>query len=186
MSGRTARLGVLETRVGRIGVLTNERGALARVHFAGTATSDELRGTFEQEGWIVGPEDEGTERALAQIAEYFDAGRRSFELDLALLGTPFQARVWQALREIPYGRTTTYGEIAEALEAPGAARAIGRASHVNPVPIVVPCHRVVGADGELVGFGGGLEVKELLLEHERAVLGYRQELLYPPPGLPGS
>jgi len=181
VTGRTARLGVLETRVGRVAVLTNERGALARVHFAASEPTDALRRRFEGEGWILGPEDEGTERALAQIAEYFDAGRRTFDLELALRGTPFQMRVWQALLEIPYGRTSTYGGIAEALDAPGAARAIGRASHVNPVAIVVPCHRVVGSDGELVGFGGGLEVKALLLEHERSVLGYRQELLFPRP-----
>ena len=90
-----------------------------------------------------------------------------FYLDLHLQGTPFQMKVWQALREIPYGRTASYGEIARKIGSPGASRAVGGANHRNPLPIVIPCHRVIGANGRLVGFGGGLEIKEALLRLER-------------------
>lgn len=103
-----------------------------------------------------------------QLAAYFGGELTQFELPLRLDGTTFQQRVWQELREIPYGSTATYGEIAERLGSPGASRAVGLANNRNPVPIIVPCHRVVGADGALVGFGGGLPCKRWLLDHESA------------------
>lgn len=112
-------------------------------------------------------EDEGaTSELRRQLREYFSGERTSFDLPLALRGTEFQVRVWSALRGIPYGETRSYGEIAEEIASPGAARAVGQANHRNPIPILVPCHRVVGADGSLTGFGGGLETKEWLLERE--------------------
>jgi methylated-DNA-[protein]-cysteine S-methyltransferase len=101
-----------------------------------------------------------------QLAEYFAGGRTAFDLPLRMEGTPFQQRVWAALREIDYGETTTYGALARGLGAPGAARAIGLANGRNPIAVIVPCHRVIGADGSLTGFGGGLERKRLLLELE--------------------
>jgi methylated-DNA-[protein]-cysteine S-methyltransferase len=120
-------------------------------------------------GWRPASEPFGDART--QLAEYFAGRRRRFELPLAMDGTPFQRRVWQALREIPYGRTTTYGELARRIgRSPSASRAVGMANGRNPIAVVVPCHRVVGADGSLTGFGGGLERKRLLLELEAAAL----------------
>lgn len=110
-------------------------------------------------------------RVRAQLEEYFAGKRRAFELELAPEGTPFQLRVWAALRAIPYGRTTSYGDLARTLGDPSAVRAVGAANGRNPLPIVVPCHRVIGADGSMVGFGGGLDTKRWLLAHEGASSG---------------
>jgi methylated-DNA-[protein]-cysteine S-methyltransferase len=106
------------------------------------------------------------ETCLNQLEEYFQGRRTSFSLPLRLKGTPFQKKVWEALLRIPYGRTTTYGAIATALGNRSATRAVGGANHRNPVSIIVPCHRVVGSDGRLTGYGGGLWRKEWLLAHE--------------------
>lgn len=103
------------------------------------------------------------ERARDQLREYFDGRRRTFDLPLELAGTPFQREVWQALLAIPFGATSTYGEIAARIGRPRAVRAVGGAIGRNPVSIVVPCHRVVGSDGSLTGFGGGLPRKRALL-----------------------
>ncbi len=105
---------------------------------------------------------------LAQLTEYFAGSRRAFDLPLAPQGTPFQLRVWQALRTITYGATVSYGELARRLGMAGGARAVGLANGANPLPIIVPCHRVIGADGSLTGFGGGLPIKKALLELEGA------------------
>ena len=103
----------------------------------------------------------------AQLGEYFAGERASFEVPLNMHGSEFERRVWSALCEIPYGETTSYGEIARRVECPGAARAVGVANGRNPIAVIVPCHRVIGADGSLTGYGGGLERKRLLLELEQ-------------------
>lgn len=105
--------------------------------------------------------------AKRQLAEYFNGSRREFRLPLKFRGTDFQEKVWRALQTIPYGQTRSYGEIAAIIGNPKASRAVGGANHKNPILIVVPCHRVIGADGSLVGFGCGLAVKKYLLELER-------------------
>lgn len=105
---------------------------------------------------------------VTQLAEYFAQTRRAFDLPTAPVGTPFQLAVWQQLREIPYGETWTYGDIAARLGNPKAVRAVGLANGRNPLSIVVPCHRVIGASGALTGFGGGIERKEFLLGLENA------------------
>ncbi len=110
---------------------------------------------------------------LAQLEEYFAGARREFDLPLAPRGSPFQRAVWQALTRIPYGETVSYGELARRIGHPQASRAVGLANRTNPLPIVVPCHRVIGADGSLTGFGGGLEIKRRLLALERAHVGRR-------------
>lgn len=102
-----------------------------------------------------------------QLEEYFAGRRQRFDLPLTLKGTPFQQKVWRALLDIPYGQTRTYGDIARAVDCPRGFRAVGMANNRNPVPILVPCHRVVGADGALVGYAGGLELKAALLALER-------------------
>ncbi|KGM09196.1 methylated-DNA--[protein]-cysteine S-methyltransferase [Cellulomonas bogoriensis] len=104
----------------------------------------------------------------AQLAEYFEGRRTTFDVSLDLRGTPFQVRVWTALRDIPYGEQVSYGELARRVGSPGASRAVGLANGRNPVGIVVPCHRVVGATGRLTGYGGGLDRKLHLLDLERA------------------
>ncbi len=113
------------------------------------------------------------ERSLSplrlQLEEYFAGERREFELDLAPSGTPFQLSVWRALCAIPYGETASYGEIAAAVGQPGAARAVGGANNRNPIAIIVPCHRVIGASGSLTGYGGGLPRKRQLLALEAGV-----------------
>ena len=108
--------------------------------------------------------------AKAQLAEYFARTRTQFELPLDAGGTDFEQRVWTLLREIPYGSTTSYGDLARRLGDPKEARAVGAANGKNPIPIIVPCHRVVGSNGGLTGFGGGLDRKRWLLEHEGALL----------------
>lgn len=102
----------------------------------------------------------------AQLQAYFAGELRDFELPLAAAGTPFQQRVWRALCDIPYGETISYGELARRIGQPKAARAVGLANGQNPIAIVVPCHRVIGADGSLTGYGGGLARKRWLLAHE--------------------
>lgn len=105
--------------------------------------------------------------AIDQLEAYFAGERATFDLPLAAVGTAFQRAVWDALRQIPYGETASYGEIARRVGRPGASRAVGLANGANPISIVVPCHRVVGADGSLTGYGGGLERKRFLLDLER-------------------
>jgi len=143
-----------ETPVGRI-CIGEENGVITRVTWS----------KIPQE-YIL----EETELILnckRQLEEYFTGKRKTFDLPLAPKGTEFQQKVWKALQEIPYGETRTYGEIAAAIGNPKAARAVGMANNKNPIGILVPCHRVVGANGKLVGYAGGMEKKEFLLELER-------------------
>lgn len=105
---------------------------------------------------------------IDQLEDYFEGNRQSFSLQLDPLGTPFQQKVWQEILKIPYGKTTSYHEIANHMGNPKALRAVGGANGSNPISIIVPCHRVIGQDGKLVGYGGGLWRKKWLLEHEHA------------------
>jgi methylated-DNA-[protein]-cysteine S-methyltransferase len=124
-------------------------------------------------GWREDPTPFGA--AVEQLTAYFAGDRESFELELAPAGTAFQLAVWEALRTIPYGETRSYGELAAQIGRPGASRAVGAANGNNPLSIVVPCHRVIGADGSLTGYGGGLPRKQWLLSMER---GQAQMPLY--------
>ena len=121
--------------------------------------------------WIEAPELPLLERAVAQINQYFAGTLTSFDLPLAMHGTEFQRRVWDELTRIPFGHTISYGELAARLGNPKASRAVGLANGHNPVSIIVPCHRVIGASGSLTGYGGGLERKQTLLALEKGVLG---------------
>ena len=139
------------------------------------ATGGALSGLYmEQQRYRPGEETFGERddslfaEAVEQLAEYFAGDRSEFDLPLALSGTAFQRTVWSALREIPYGETVSYGEIAMRIGRPTAARAVGLANGKNPVGIIVPCHRVVGSTGDLTGYGGGLDRKRHLLDFERA------------------
>jgi len=138
------------------------------------ATDDGLAGIYfpDHRGASIEPARDRAEHpilvlAAAQLAEYFDGARDRFALPLAARGTAFQSRVWTALAAIPFGETRTYAELARAIGAPAAVRAVGAANGKNPLSIVVPCHRVIGADGKLTGFAGGLDAKRWLLAHEQ-------------------
>ena len=111
-------------------------------------------------------EDEVLKKAVSQLEEYFLGQRKEFTLPLNPQGTPFQKQVWEALRTIPYGETRSYKEVAIAIGNPKACRAVGMANNKNPIAIITPCHRVVGANGKMVGYAGGLGIKEALLEVE--------------------
>ncbi len=118
--------------------------------------------------WVCDPG--GFVQAVSQLTEYFDGTRQQFTLTVTLEGTGFQKRVWQEMSLIPYGQTLSYSGLAERIQNPRACRAVGMASARNPLPIVIPCHRVIGKNGSLVGFGGGLSVKQKLLDLEQAVI----------------
>lgn len=114
--------------------------------------------------------DEGPfQRVKEELDEYFSGGRREFTVNLAPAGTDFQLRVWRALRDIPYGTTISYGELARRIGNANGSRAVGLANGANPIAIIVPCHRVIGSTGKLTGFGGGLDIKQRLLDLERGV-----------------
>jgi methylated-DNA-[protein]-cysteine S-methyltransferase len=109
-------------------------------------------------------------KAISQVGEYFDSKRRKFEVDISFTGTKFQEQVWQQLLTMPHGRLSSYQDIANAIGRPKAVRAVGGATGRNPISIIVPCHRIVGSNGKLTGYGGGLWRKEWLLKHEGCFL----------------
>ena len=164
---------VLDSPLGPLTVVTEDAGV------CGLYVEQGLRKALERrtaEGAPLGdpcrPEDD---RVLSSVSEqltaYFDRELTDFDVPVAAVGTPFQQRVWSALRDIPYGRTRSYGDLAATLGNPAASRAVGAANGRNPVSIVVPCHRVVGSNGRLTGYSGGLTTKEQLLAHERSACG---------------
>jgi methylated-DNA-[protein]-cysteine S-methyltransferase len=161
----------LATPVGEL-VITASDTAVTGVYFP---TSRRGPPPTHQAGWTeakdAGAAAEILARARRQLEEYFARTRTTFDLPLEALGSAFEHRVWNALRTIPYGTTTSYGALAKQLGDKHATRAVGLANGKNPIPIIVPCHRVVGSKGELTGFGGGLDTKRWLLEHEGALLG---------------
>lgn len=108
-----------------------------------------------------------TELAKKELSEYFDGKRKLFDVPYKLNGTDFQLKVWQALKDIPYGKTAAYSDIARAIGKESASRAVGMANNKNKLPIIIPCHRVIGKNGSLVGYGGGLDIKEKLLKLEK-------------------
>jgi methylated-DNA-[protein]-cysteine S-methyltransferase len=169
MTERTRTLwGTIETRFATFAAWVDGAGRLTRFHLdaedAATVDPDAVR----DEGAIAG--------VRRQVEEYCAGTRRVFDVERAARGTAFQQAVWDALMEIPFGATASYGEIARRVGAPRAARAVGLANAVNPVALIVPCHRVIGADGSLTGYGGGLPLKRALLAHEAAVAGRGDDL----------
>jgi methylated-DNA-[protein]-cysteine S-methyltransferase len=143
-------------------LLTAEDGSLIGVHFPGQK-HDRPR----QPHWQRADDELVLAQARAQLAEYFAGQRTQFDLPLDPRGTSFQQAVWRALLAVPFGHTSTYGEIAAAIRRPSAVRAVGSAIGANPIGIVVPCHRIIGRDGSLTGYAGGLERKAKLLALER-------------------
>lgn len=141
----------LETPVGRL-LLCTDGDALTEIRFNAKEVRTDASPVLEQ--------------AERELNEYFAGKRKAFSVPVSPKGTPFQRRIWDALRGIPYGETVSYGEVARRIGSPRACRAAGMANHKNPIPIVIPCHRVIGADGGMTGYGGGLEIKRRLLELE--------------------
>jgi methylated-DNA-[protein]-cysteine S-methyltransferase len=150
-----SRIGRLASPIGTVEVTVNEGGAIVAVSFVDEATDD------------AGALDHACVRALRQLEEYFQGQRQRFELPLEPDGTEFEHKVWNQVRRIPFGATDTYGEIARRLGADSdSARAVGVANARNPIAIIIPCHRVIGADGDLTGYAGGLDRKKWLLDME--------------------
>lgn len=143
-----------DTYAGRIGI-AEEDGAITNL-------------IFSERDWII-EETYLIKETKRQLDEYFEGKRKDFDIPTRLEGTDFQKKVWQELKKIPYGKTATYKEIAEAVGCPRGFRAVGLANNKNPISIIYPCHRVIGSNGSLTGYGGGLDVKEKLLALERGV-----------------
>ena len=158
-----------------VGIAT--AGGLCRLEFADRPGMRELLGASPRPGGPIPGSAEGRsardhlDRARGELTAYFAGTLHEFSIPLAAAGTPFEQRVWERLRGIPYGRTCSYGELARAIDCPGGARAVGRANGANPIAIVVPCHRVIESSGGLRGYGGGLHRKRFLLDHEARTAG---------------
>ncbi len=165
-----AYLDTVQSPAGELAFAVDQNGALISLHFAESEERRDMEEDLWDEGFEVSRDEVRTARAREELREYYAGERREFGLPLALVGSEWQKAVWTELTRIPYGETRSYGEIADRLDSPGAARAVGRANATNRLPLVVPCHRVIAADGSLGGFNGGLHLKERLLEHERRVL----------------
>ncbi|MEM7585578.1 MAG: methylated-DNA--[protein]-cysteine S-methyltransferase [Acidobacteriota bacterium] len=154
--------------IGDLGLVVDEAGRVVCIAFLreeGASLAEATRRYLDDSDELL--QDGARVGVLAeQLREYFEEDRRDFEIELAPRGSDFQQRVWRRLLEIPAGATCTYSDIARDLGRPSSARAVGRANATNPIPIIVPCHRVIGADGSLTGYAGGLEVKRALLELE--------------------
>ena len=150
------RYSTLTTPIGELMLTADDDGSLTAVHLPNRHP--------DPGGWVR--DDEHLAAPRRQLTEYFAGERTAFDLPLRPAGAPFQLRVWEALARIPYGETASYGEIARELGHPTAARAVGAANGRNPIAIVVPCHRVIGANGSLTGYAGGLECKRALLDLE--------------------
>lgn len=167
-----AYLDTVDTPAGPLVFTVNEEGALVRAHFEESDEHADIEDALQADGYETFEQAlNRTARLREEIAEYCAGMRREFTVPVAASGTPWQMRVWEALRSIPFGETRSYAEVAEMIGRPGAARAVGGANGCNRVPLVVPCHRVISADGSLGGFNGGLHLKQRLLDHERRAAG---------------
>jgi len=154
---RDAYYAELESSLGTVSIACDGDGKLVELNFGPCAAAAPIDGRR-------------CEHVIEQLAAYFDGTRTTFDLALAPAGTQFQQRVWKGLTEIPYGQAISYGELARRIGMPGAARAVGQANGANPIPIVIPCHRVIAADGTIGGFSSGLATKRRLLAHEHVEL----------------
>ena len=153
----------IDTPLGRLSAVVDPKGAVVRLDFEDDSYREEANKLISG---AAAPE--AVAHVALQLAEYFDGRRRRFDLDLAPQGSVFLQRAWRGLRDTPYGSVLSYGDLARRLEPPSSARAIGRANALNPLSILIPCHRTVAANGRLTGYSGGLERKRALLEHEAA------------------
>lgn len=160
----------VESPAGPLAFAVDERGALILLKFAEGEYERTIEQDLKREGLKMEQERGRTARVREELLEYHAGERRTFDLSLAFVGSEWQKAVWRALTSIPFGETRTYGEIAAMLGRPRSARAVGKANATNRLPLVVPCHRVIGANGTLTGFAGGVHLKTRLLEHETGIL----------------
>ena len=152
----TLRCDVIESPVGPLTLVVDDAGALTQIHFDGVRVADAVADADACAG------------AARELSEYFGRRRREFTIPLAPRGTEFQRRVWDELCRIPFGATISYSELARRIGSPTAVRAVGAANGANPIPVVIPCHRVIGSNGSMTGYGGGLSRKQILLAMEGA------------------
>ena len=161
-----AYLDTAPSPAGPVVFAVDEEGALAGLHFLDGKYGRSLEEELTRAGYDLAADEAKTATVKRRLEEYAEGTRMDFDVPIAMRGTPWQQAVWSALLEIPAGETRSYRELAAMAGRPAAARAAGRANATNPIPLVVPCHRGIGADGSLTGYGGGLHIKEALLEHE--------------------
>jgi methylated-DNA-[protein]-cysteine S-methyltransferase len=150
---------VIDSPIGKLTTFVNENGSVVQVHFGEADPRGAQRSA------------EKTRVVDEQLRQYFNGERKDFDVELAPNGTGFQHQVWKLLKEIPFGETRSYGQLANQLGNQGASRAVGRANATNPIAIIVPCHRVIGTNGTLTGYAGGLSMKEKLLAFEQGRTG---------------
>jgi methylated-DNA-[protein]-cysteine S-methyltransferase len=166
MEKMNAYLDEIESPVGPVAFATNEEGALLGLRFRDGRYPEILEKELKREGFALSRDEDRTAAARGQLVEYFAGERRSFDLPVARKCSDFQEAVWEELSRIPFGETRTYGQVAEAIGGTGNAVEVGSACAANPVLLVVPCHRVVGADGSIKGYAGGMPLKARLLAFE--------------------
>ena len=160
----------IESPAGPLAFATDDRGALLWLQFTDGEYERTVEQELEREGFNLVQDRDITARVRSELLEYSAGARREFDVPLVLVGSEWQKAVWKALTRIPFGETRSYAEIAAMVGSKEAARAVGRANATNRLPLVVPCHRVIGADGSLAGFTGGTHLKTKLLEHEARVV----------------
>jgi methylated-DNA-[protein]-cysteine S-methyltransferase len=162
----------IDSPIGALRIVVDSYGALTRINFESRPSLPSMRGPLfapkHQPNVRRRGTDKGIQRVVDELDEYFAGNRTSFSVVTRPQGTPFQIRVWRALEAIPYGTTISYAELALRVGNPKAVRAVGAANGANPIPVIIPCHRVIGSSGKLVGYGGGLDRKETLLSIERS------------------
>jgi methylated-DNA-[protein]-cysteine S-methyltransferase len=162
-------LATTDSPAGPLHLAVNSHGALVEVSFGCTTSADAFHHSMARHGSPVW-DSAACQHVISQVSEYTARSRVTFDIPLAYTGSTWEMRVWAALQSIPYGETRSYGQIATELGEPTMARAVGWANHVIPIPVIIPCHRVIGAQGNLTGFGGGMDAKIRLLAHEGAML----------------
>ncbi|HEX5167262.1 MAG TPA: methylated-DNA--[protein]-cysteine S-methyltransferase [Thermomicrobiales bacterium] len=161
-----AYLETVDSPAGPLTFAVNEDGALLFLSFLEGHYPTTIEEDLINEGYTCLSDPERTAHVRQQLVEYASGERTTFDLPVVLQGTEWQKAVWRELMQVPFGETRTYGELARSLGRPQASRAVGRANGTNRIPLVIPCHRIIGADGTLTGFGGGLHLKTALLTHE--------------------
>jgi methylated-DNA-[protein]-cysteine S-methyltransferase len=180
---RNLRAHVFDSPLGKVFGAVDEDGALVQLYFLGRRNALDAVKTLEASGDAVSWKAEALQPVVTQVVEYFSRERIVFDLPITLIGSGFERMVWNELLRIPYGETVSYGELALRMGRRGAYRAVGMANGSNPIALVVPCHRVIGADGTLTGYGAGIEIKKALLELEGALADGVGCELFESPGL---
>jgi methylated-DNA-[protein]-cysteine S-methyltransferase len=167
---KTTYLDTADSPAGPLHIAVSSDGALTGVWFGTVASLDEIEQSIRSASGTPNQNSAMTFPIVTQISEYTTRTRTSFDIPIRFHGSEWETAVWNALLTIPYGETRSYGQIAAQLGQPSMARAVGWANHINPIPLVIPCHRVIGAARNLTGFGGGIEAKIKLLAHEGAMV----------------